>query len=85
VRIRLAGPVDEQRHGLGPVGALAGRGQRERRQPVPGLAGDADRLPAGGQDPHVIRGEQHLPDEVRDRREDVLAVVDHQQELPPRQ
>ena len=62
MRVNQAGPVNEQGHGIRPGGIIARSGQRQRRQPVAGLPGHADRLPARRQDPHVIRGRQQSPD-----------------------
>ena len=86
-RVGLPGPVGEQRHRLRPGGPsrIIRLGQRQGRQPAACLSRDPDRLPAGRQHPHIIGGGQQRPAQLRDRRRHVLAVVQHQQQLPPGQ
>ena len=81
--------------GLGPLGEETNRGDlpecvelllparrhRERRHRPHDLAGDAERLAAGGQHVHVRAPPQHQLDELTGGVEDVLAVVEHQQEV----
>ena len=89
-RLRPAGSVGEQRHRLGFLAGLArsapgfpGRvGQGQRPQPVPCLPGDTQRFPAGGQHPHVVGAEQQPAAHLRGRADHLLAVVQHQQQLP---
>ena len=76
------GPLDEQGHGLGPADRRGGRrglGQRQGRDRVERLAGDAEALPAGGHDPDVGAGGEDPVDGGRRRLEDVLAVVEDEQ------
>ena len=87
LRNRAAGPVGEQRHRLGPgrLSQVIGIGQGQRRQPVPGLPGHPQRLPAGRQHPHLIAGGQQPGAQLRGRAGHVLAVIQHQQQLLPGQ
>jgi len=85
--IDLEGPIREQHHGLRSLavpGAVTSR-QGQRRQPVPGLPAHGQRLPAGRQHPHIITGCQQPGAELRGRANHVLAIVQHQQQLPPGQ
>ena len=86
-RISPPGPVREQRHRLRPpaVRRVTGRGQGQRPQPVPGLPGHRQRLPAGRQHPHIITGRQQPGAQLRGRADHVLAVIQHQQQLLPGQ
>ena len=84
-RIGLPGAVAEQRHRLRPIGLMARLGHRQRGQPVAGLTGQPDRLPAGGQDPYVVGGRQQRPAQFGHGRDDLLAVVQHDQQLLPGQ
>jgi hypothetical protein len=86
MRIGLAGPVREQHHRLTPgrIRVIRAR-QRQRAQPVPGLPGHPQRLPAGRQHPHIITGHQQPRTQLRRRADHVLAVIQHQQQLPPGQ
>ena len=64
-----------------PRSRIAGSGQRQRRHPVDGLAADAQRLPAGGQQVHP-RAAPH--DRVRGlgaAADQVLAVIQHDQHI----
>ena len=77
------GPVAEQPDGRVPGGlggARAGRRQRQRRHRAQGLAGHAERLPAGGQDAHAGRVGQHPAGQPGHRVDQVLAVVQDQQQ-----
>ena len=87
MRISTPGPVRVQRNGLAPGGIsrIIRRGQGQRRQPVPGFAPCPERLPAGRQHPHVITGRQQPGAQLRGRAGHVLAVIQHQQQLPPGQ
>jgi len=80
--IDQAGPVREQRHrlGSGHVGQVIGIGQGQRRQPVPALPGHVQRLPAGGQHPHVSTGGQQPGAQLRRRGDHMLTVVQYQQQ-----
>ena len=86
-RVSPAGPVREQRHRLRPVQLrrIIRVGQGQRPQPVPRLPGYPQRLPAGGQHPHIIGAEQQPAAQLRRRADHVLAVIQHQQQLPPGQ
>ena len=82
------GPVGEQAYRLELLGALGVRvlgRQRERRHGAQRLTGDADRLAAGGQDPDPGRGGQEPVGQPRDRVDQVLAVVQHEDEPLGRQ
>ena len=83
MRIRAAGPVREQRHRLRParVSQVVEIWQRQRRQPVPGLPGHPQRLPAGRQHPHIITSRQQPRAQRRGRADHMLAVVQYQQHL----
>ena len=77
-------PVTQQpdrRVGFGPSrpfdpGRRGRRGHRQRRDRAQGLAVDAQRLPAGGHDPHPRAGGQDPARERGGRLDDVLAVVE---------
>ena len=86
-RISPPGPVREQRHRLRPpaIRRVTGRGQGQRAQPVPGLPGHRQRLPAGRQHPHIITRRQQPGAQLRGRADHVLAVIQHQQQLLPGQ
>ena len=86
-RVSPAGPVCEQRHRLRPVSSrrIIWVGQRKRPQPVPRLPGDLQGLPAGSQHPHVVGAEQQPAAQLRRRADHLLAVIQHQQQLPPGQ
>jgi hypothetical protein len=77
IRIKLAGTLSEKRHRLrldsGP--GTSRSGSPKRRQPVTGFLGQPQRLPAGDQDPDVIRGRQHRRAQLRYGIEHVLAIV----------
>ncbi len=76
------GPVGEQpdrRVLQGPLRRRASRRQAERRDRGQCLAGDAERLPAGGQHPQVRTAGEQLPGRVRGRLDQVLAVVEQDQ------
>ena len=81
--IRVPGPVREQRHRLRPrrLSQVVQIWQGQRRQPVPGLTGHPQRLPAGGQHPHIITSRQQPRTQRRGRADHVLAVVQQQQHL----
>jgi hypothetical protein len=81
--VGMPGPVDEQRHRFRPavVSRMTRIGHGQRSQPVPRLAGHPQRLPAGGQHPDVIAGRQQAGAQPRGRVDDMLAVVQHQQQL----
>ena len=86
MRVRAAGPVREQRHRLAPgIGGSIRARQAKRRQPVPGLPGHPQRLPAGRQHPHIISGQQQPSAQRRGRADQMLAVIQHQQQLLPGQ
>ncbi len=57
-------------------------GQRQRRHPQGDLAGDPQRLAAGGQDAQARAGPQQRVRELGTRLDQVLAVVQHQQRRP---
>ena len=59
-----------------------GRGQLEWRHREDVLTGRRQRLTAGGDDTHPRRGADDLGHEERGGLEQVLAVVQHQQQLP---
>jgi hypothetical protein len=86
-RVSPAGPVREQGHRLRPVRIrrIDWVGQGQRGQPVPRLPGYPQRLPAGGQHPHIIGAEQQPAAQLRRRADHLLAVIQHQQQLPPGQ
>jgi hypothetical protein len=81
------GPVGEQLHRLA-AGQVRGprRGQIGRYgqalQPPRGLPRRSQRLPAGREDPQRRAGPQQLADQGRAFRDEVLAVVQHQQAVP---
>ena len=81
--VGAAGPVGEQRHRLGArnSGRIIRRGQRQGGQPVPGLAGNAERLTAGRQDPHVIGDLEQRRAHLGGRPGHVLTAVQHEQHL----
>ena len=83
--VGAAGPVGEQRHRLGArnSGRIIRRGQRQGGQPVPGLAGNAERLTAGRQDPHVIGDLEQRRAHLGGRPGHVLTAVQHEQHLLP--
>ena len=54
-------------------------GDRQRRDLVDRLGGQAERLAAGGEDAHLRADPQQPLDETGDRVEHVLAVVEHEQ------
>ena len=82
MRVGPAGPVREQRHRLtGPGRVTIRGGQRQRPQPVPGLAGHRQRLPAGRQHPHIITRRQQPGAQLRGRADHMLTVIQHQQQL----
>ena len=58
-------------------------GQAQRPQPVPGLPGHPQRLPAGRQHPHIITGSQQPGAQLRRHADHVLTVIQHQQQLLP--
>ena len=80
VRHHRARPLDEQLDGRSVV-----VGRRQRRHHVQLLTGHAQPLAAGRDDRHVRTGDEETIDEVGDRVEDVLAVVEQQHHLGVRQ
>jgi hypothetical protein len=82
-RIYLAGAVREQGHRFGSDAWVTGQGQRS--QPVARLTGNSQRLPAGDQHPQVVTGSEQGGAELGSRVDDVLAVIQHQQQLLPGQ
>jgi hypothetical protein len=90
---RAPRPLDEQPRGLGAlrvrprvhaVGARAARLRHaQRRHPPPRLAGNAEGLAAGCQDPEAGAAPEKRVRERGARVDEVLAVVEHEQE-PPR-
>ncbi len=78
------GAFDEELH-RGIVERLAraeprtGRWEGERRETVQPLAGDAQRLAAGGEDAKPRGGAQQDGGEFRHRLHDMLAIVQHEQ------
>jgi hypothetical protein len=82
--IGRAGPVGEQRHRprLRHIIGIPRAGHRQRRQPAGRLSLDPQRLPAGRQDPHVVTGLQQARAQLRGRADHMLAVIQHQQQLP---
>ena len=87
MRVSAAGPVHKQRHrlSLGRISRLIRARQGKRSQPVPGLPGHRQRLPAGRQDLHVIAGQQQPRAQTSGRADHMLAVIQHQQQLLPGQ
>ena len=83
-RIHPPGPVREQRHRLAfrPGIGVAGVRQRQRPEPVPHFPGYPQRLPARRQHPHVVGAEQQPAAQLRGRADHMLAVVQHEQQLP---
>ena len=83
VRIHGTGALHEQRNGRrrGEVAPIEGveRVDGERLDTPDVLAGDRQRLAAGGEDMDVRRMAQDAVDECRDRFDEVLAVVEHDQ------
>ena len=82
-----AGAIDQQAHRLVLVDPLrrqrvVHRRGRQRRNGAGVFAGDAERLPAGGQNPQSRGFGEHRVDQVGDRRQQVFAVVQHDQQLP---
>ena len=73
-----AGSVDEERDRVGRHATVA----TERRDREVVLAGDTERLPGRGHDPDATGPGEERADRRRGHLEDVLAVVDHEQELP---
>ena len=76
-RQRLRAPAD-------PADPAAA-GQRQRRHPPDRLAADAQRFPAGGDQPQLRAAGDQVADEIGDRVDDVLAGVQDQQQLPAAQ
>jgi hypothetical protein len=58
---------------------------RQRRHRQHRLGIDGQRFPAGGQHPQPARGAQQQAGQLGGRVDQVLAVVQHQQQLPPGQ
>jgi hypothetical protein len=86
MRVRAVGPVREQRHRLTPgKRCLIRAGHGQWSQPVPGLPGHPQRLPAGRQHPHIISSKQQPRAQLRRRADQMLAVIQHQQQLLPGQ
>ena len=83
--IRGPGPVGEQYHRPRHVTGVIRAGHRQRRQPVRRLTRDLQPLPAGRQHLHVITGLQQARAQLRGRADHMLAIVQHQQQLPPGQ
>ena len=79
LRIHGARPLHEQ------IDSRPVVGRRERRHHVQLLAGHPQPLAAGRDDRHVRTGDQETIDEIGNRVEDVLAVVEQQQHLGLRQ
>jgi hypothetical protein len=61
--------------------SAVGGGHRQRRHPEHGLPVDPQRFPAGGQHPDVRTRPQGRVDEARTGIDQVLAVVQHDQQL----
>ena len=81
-RVHLPGPVGEQRHRRrSPEVRITRARHRQRRQPVPGLPGDPQRLATSRQHPHIISGRQQPGAQPGGRPDHVLAIVQHQQQL----
>ena len=83
-RLHRPGPLHEQHHRVALRDRLEPRrvGRHvERRHPQHPLAGDVEALPTRRQHPHPRTPAHDLVDEVRNRAEQVLAVVEHQQQL----
>ena len=57
------------------------RRQAERRHGTEGLTGDVERLPARGEDPDPRASRQQIVDQLRRRRDHVLAVVDDEEHV----
>lgn len=81
---RLVRPVQEQSR-RGEARHPGGRGARVRDRERPDrqldLSGHGQRLPAGGHDPQVRAVAQHGFDEGGDRLDEVLAVVQHDEDV----
>ena len=80
-----AGPLDEQPNRVVPHRSRRIGGARrhpQRRNHVDRLAPDPQRLAAGGQHLHLRTTSEDSPHQHRDRVEQVLAVVEHQQRPP---
>ena len=71
-------PVDEERDRVGGHATVARQGRDRER----GLADDGERLARRGDDPHPARAAEDRRDRRGGGGEDVLAVVDHEQQLP---
>ena len=89
VRVRRARALDEEPPRVGRehalrVGLVLG-GEREGRDPPARLALDSERLAARRQHAHVRASGEHGVDDDRARGEQVLAVVEHEQEIRLRQ
>jgi hypothetical protein len=75
----------QQSHRLTPrdLSLLIRPGQSQRRQPVEGLPGRPNRLPAGCQDPDLVCCRQQRTAQLGRRGKHVLAVIQDQQQLLP--
>ena len=83
------GPVHQQRHRIRGPGrrrtGVAGAGQRQGRHPIDGLAADAQRLAAGGQQVHPRAAPHDRLRGLGAAADQVLAVVHHDQHILQRQ
>src|SRR5262249_50541517 len=77
-------PAEHRAWSTAHCGEAALGGQGEGGHPPGDLAGEAKRLTAGGQEAQVRSSAQERFRELGARREEVLAVVQHQEELPGR-
>jgi len=78
-------PVTQQPdRGVGLVGpfGIRQRGHGQRRDRAQGLTVDAERLPAGGHDPHPRAGGQDRARERGGRLDDMLAVIEDDDVVP---
>ena len=69
--------IDEQRDRVGRLATVTCEWWDRERD----LAADGERLARGGDDPHAARAAEDRRDRGRRRADNVLAVVDHQQQL----
>jgi hypothetical protein len=82
--VRRRGAVGEEPRGL-RVADVVALGERERRHAPRHLARAVQRLAARRQQAHGGRAEEHRLGEVRAGRDEVLAIVEHEQRSPPRE